>query len=135
MDLKDRLARYRLLDTAAKFFRQRIQGFFSDVHEFFAFHPSPTGARARSLRVAVIILVIIAVFFAVAFVFLFVFFVVWLVLNEDIGSYRAIKGGLRRGILNVFCSFSMARLAPPTSWLAILVDEWTLSALLMKSSS
>ena len=74
-----------VLDTAAKFFWQRIQGFFSNVDEFFAFHASPTGAWARSLRVAVLILDIIAIFFAVAvaFIFLFVFFVVWLVSNED----------------------------------------------------
>ena len=72
-----------VLDTAAKLLRQRVQGFFSNVDEFFAFHRSPTDARARSFRVAVIILVIIAVFFAVAFVFLFVFFGVWPVSNAD----------------------------------------------------
>jgi len=44
-----------------------------------------------SLRVAVVaIVVIIVVFFAVAFIFLF--FLVWLLSNEDIGSYRAIRG-------------------------------------------
>jgi hypothetical protein len=80
-----------VLDTAAKFFRQRIQSFFSNADEIFACHPSPTGARARSLRVAVIILVIIAAFFAIAVIFPFVFFVVRLVANDDIGSYRAIR--------------------------------------------
>jgi hypothetical protein len=45
-----------------------------------------------SLRVAVIVLVVIVmivIFRAVAFVFLF--FLVWLLSNEDIGSYPAIR--------------------------------------------
>jgi hypothetical protein len=41
-----------VLDTAAKFFRQRIQGFFSNVDEFFAFHPSPTTQIKRTYRVS-----------------------------------------------------------------------------------
>src|SRR5947209_2262697 len=56
----------------------------------FILHPLEQ-KRARSLRVAVIVFVltvIIVIFRAVAFVFLF--FLVWLLSNEDIGSYPAI---------------------------------------------
>ena len=45
--------------------------------------------RARSLRIAVVVITVI--FFAVALVFLFVFFLVWLLSKEDIGSYRPIR--------------------------------------------
>ena len=43
-----------VLDTAAKFLRQRIQSLFCNLNEIFALHPSPTEARARSLGVAVV---------------------------------------------------------------------------------
>src|SRR5206468_1604407 len=40
-------------DAAAKFFRKRIQRFFSYVDEFFAFHPSPLSRkRVRHGRLA-----------------------------------------------------------------------------------
>jgi bacteriorhodopsin len=48
-------------------------------------------------------IIVIFFFFALAFVFLFVFFLVWLLSEEDIGSYRPEQNGLSRGILDAFC--------------------------------
>ena len=83
-----------ILDAAAELFRQRIQGFFSNVDEVFALHRSPqrTKQGARSFRVAFVCVFIFIIFFAVAFVFLFVFFLVGLLSKKDIGSQRAIRG-------------------------------------------
>jgi hypothetical protein len=66
---------------------ERVKRLLDYLDEMFALHPSPSEIRARSLRVAVIVLVVIVIFRAVAFVF---FFLVWLLSNEDIGSYPAI---------------------------------------------
>ena len=50
---------------------------FCNLDEIFALHPSPLTQTAHPHRVASVIL--------------FVIFVVWLLSNEDIGSYRAIR--------------------------------------------
>jgi len=62
----------------------------------FTLHPSPTDTiRARSLRVAFVLLVFFLVVLLIFFIVvrLIFFFFVWLLsTNEDIVSYRAVKG-------------------------------------------
>src|SRR5712692_945222 len=77
-------------NATAKFLWKRVEHLFDYLGEMFTLHPSPLN-RARSLRVAVVLVALIVIFFAVVFLFLFVFFLVWFSSKEDIGSHQTIR--------------------------------------------
>jgi hypothetical protein len=83
-----------VLDAAAELFWQRIQGFFSNVDEVFALHPSPLTQTAHPHRVASVILFLVVTLIVrgVSFIFLIViFFLVWFLPKKDIASRRTIR--------------------------------------------
>ena len=96
--------------TRARWWNSQIPGFWSnwDYRAGLAQNSPSTreGVHSRrwSLRVALVIVFLVVL---VLFV-LFVFFFVWLFSNEDMGSYRTIRGFW----VDVFCSCPMVRLVP-----------------------
>jgi hypothetical protein len=82
-----------VLDADSELFRRRIQGFFGNLDEIFAFHPSPRTQTAHPHRVASVILFIVITLIVrdVSFIFLIVLFLVRLFPKKDITSRRAIR--------------------------------------------